>query len=64
MCMIRQHSAIASLVMDQQDQGTRCDVCGNLNFEASDGLFFCLECGTQSQVFSSRVGYLAAVFLL
>lgn len=33
--------------------GATCEVCGGLSFESSDGLFFCLECGTQSQVGSA-----------
>jgi len=27
-----------------------CAVCGGGDFDLSDGLFFCAECGTQSQV--------------
>jgi len=27
-----------------------CTVCGGGEFDLSDGLFFCSECGTQSQV--------------
>ena len=27
-----------------------CAVCGGGEFDLSDGLFFCSECGTQSQV--------------
>ena len=31
-------------------QDTECAVCGSTQFEVSDGHFFCLDCGTQSQV--------------
>ena len=32
-----------------------CGVCGSTDFgDPHDGLFFCLECGTQSQVVWSR----------
>lgn len=27
-----------------------CPVCGNTSYENQDGHYYCLECGTQSQV--------------
>ena len=32
-----------------------CAVCGGGEFDLSDGLFFCSECGTQSQVSACSV---------
>ena len=29
---------------------SKCATCGSSKFEGSDGLFFCIDCGTQSQV--------------
>lgn len=31
-------------------QGTECAICDSQEFTLSNGLFFCSECGTQSQV--------------
>ena len=32
-------------------QQAECIVCGNAAFDLLDGLYFCSECGTQSQVY-------------
>ena len=39
-------------LMALQQQG-ECVVCGNAAFDLLDGLYFCSECGTQSQVLSN-----------
>ena len=36
--------------MDERQQQTECAVCGNAAFDLLDGLYFCSDCGTQSQV--------------
>ena len=40
-------------LMAQQQQQAECVVCGNAAFDLLDGLYFCSECGTQSQVLSN-----------
>ena len=35
---------------DLHQQEAECVVCGNAAFDLLDGLYFCSECGTQSQV--------------
>ena len=39
--------------MSLQQQQAECVVCGNAAFDLLDGLYFCSECGTQSQVQSN-----------
>ena len=34
----------------QKQQSAECAVCGNAAFDLLDGLYFCSDCGTQSQV--------------
>jgi len=38
-----------------------CDICDGQNYYEQDGLFYCKECGTQSQV-CKQLGYVRVSF--